>query len=241
MAQYIYGKNAVLARLKAGNPITNLYVLKNNLALERLVKTYSIKYQLVDKAFLNNLVAGVHQGLIAEIEQFQTYSLEAVLKELTNQPWPTIVMLDSLTDPHNLGAILRSADATGVAAVIISKNRSVSVTSSVAKVAAGALETVKVIEVVNLVQAIKTLKQAGFWIIGTAVDEAQDYRAVDYRLPVVLIIGSEEKGISRLVKENCDYLIKIPMLGKLSSLNAAVASGILLYEISNQRYPLKER
>lgn len=241
MAQYIYGKNAVLERLKAGNPITDLYLLKGNQALESMVGEYQVAYQLVDKGFLNNLVSGVHQGIVAKIPEFKTYSLTEGLETIKKDKLPLLVMIDGLSDPHNLGAILRNADATAVDGVIISKHRSVSVNATVAKVAAGALENVKIIEVVNLTQTIKKLKNAGYWVVGSALDDSIDYRLVDYRMPLVLVIGSEGKGISQLVKENCDYLVQIPMHGIVNSLNAAVASGILLYEISNQRFPVKER
>ena len=241
MAQYIYGKNAVLERLKAGNPITDLYLLKGNQALERMVGEYQVAYQLVDKGFLNNLVSGVHQGIVAKIPEFKTYSLTEGLETIKKDKLPLLVMIDGLSDPHNLGAILRNADATAVDGVIISKHRSVSVNATVAKVAAGALENVKIIEVVNLTQTIKKLKNAGYWVVGSALDDSIDYRLVDYRMPLVLVIGSEGKGISQLVRENCDYLVQIPMHGIVNSLNAAVASGILLYEISNQRFPVKER
>lgn len=241
MAQYIYGKNAVLERLKAGNPITDLYLLKGNQTLERLVGEYQVAYQLVDKGFLNNLVSGVHQGIVAKIPEFKTYSLTEGLETIKKDKLPLLVMIDGLSDPHNLGAILRNADATAVDGVIISKHRSVSVNATVAKVAAGALENVKIIEVVNLTQTIKKLKNAGYWVVGSALENSIDYRLVDYRMPLVLVIGSEGKGISQLVKENCDYLVQIPMHGIVNSLNAAVASGILLYEISNQRFPVKER
>lgn len=241
MAQYIYGKNAVLERLKAGNPITDLYLLKGNQTLERLVGEYQVAYQLVDKGFLNNLVSGVHQGIVAKIPEFKTYSLTEGLETIKKDKLPLLVMIDGLSDPHNLGAILRNADATAVDGVIISKHRSVSVNATVAKVAAGALENVKIIEVVNLTQTIKKLKNAGYWIVGSALENSTDYRLVDYRMPLVLVIGSEGKGISQLVRENCDYLVQIPMHGIVNSLNAAVASGILLYEISNQRFPVKER
>lgn len=241
MAQYIYGKNAVLERLKAGNLITDLYLLKGNQTLERLVGEYQVAYQLVDKGFLNNLVSGVHQGIVAKIPEFKTYSLTEGLETIKKDKLPLLVMIDGLSDPHNLGAILRNADATAVDGVIISKHRSVSVNATVAKVAAGALENVKIIEVVNLTQTIKKLKNAGYWIVGSALENSTDYRLVDYRMPLVLVIGSEGKGISQLVRENCDYLVQIPMHGIVNSLNAAVASGILLYEISNQRFPVKER
>ena len=241
MAQYIYGKNAVLERLKTGNPITDLYLLKGNSTLERLVSEYQVAYQLVDKGFLNNMVSGVHQGIVAKIPDFKTYSLSEVLSINKADKLPLLVMIDGLEDPHNLGAILRNADATLVDGVIIGKNRNVSLSGTVAKVAAGALESVKVIEVVNLTQTIKKLKDAGYWIVGSAFDNSVDYRTVDYCQPIALVIGSEGKGISRLVKEHCDFLVHIPMFGKINSLNASVASGILLYEISNQRFPVKER
>ena len=145
-------------------------------------------------------------------------------------------MLDSLEDPHNLGAILRTCDASGVDGVIIGKNRSVRLNNTVAKVSTGAIEYVKVAEVTNLNNTIKYLKKQGYWIVGAeATDESILYNKMKYDMPICLVIGSEGKGLSRLVRENCDYLIKIPMVGHVNSLNASVSCSILVYEIIKYR------
>ena len=146
-------------------------------------------------------------------------------------------MLDSLEDPHNLGAILRTCDAIGADGVIIGKHRSVGLTSTVAKVSTGAIEHVKVAAVTNLRTALDELKEAGYWVIGTDAHEAIDYRDVRCDMPLVVVIGSEGKGISRLVLEACDYKVALPMVGHVTSLNASVAAGILLYQVYNARNP----
>lgn len=241
MAEYIYGKNAVLQRIKEGNPILEVYITKGNQEIEQIMKQHQLKYRVVDKGFLNQLVTGVHQGVVAKIDGFKLYTLNEVISSVKTKENPLFVMLDGLEDPHNLGAILRNCDACGVDAVIIAKNRSAGINATVAKVAVGAVETVKVVEVVNLNQTIKQLKEQGFWIVGTDVAQSVDYRQAQYDMPLVLIIGSEGFGISRLVKKNCDFLVHLPMYGKINSLNASVACGVLLYEMCNQRFPLKER
>ena len=143
-----------------------------------------------------------------------------------------IVMLDSLEDPHNLGAILRTCDAAGVDGVIIGKNRSVRLNDTVAKVSTGAIDYVKVVEVTNLTNTIKDLKKKGYWIVGAeAIDESKYYDQMKYDMPTCLVVGSEGKGISDLVRKNCDFLVKIPMLGHVNSLNASVSCSILIYEI----------
>jgi 23S rRNA (guanosine2251-2'-O)-methyltransferase len=146
-----------------------------------------------------------------------------------------LAILDGLEDPHNLGAILRTGDATGINGVIIPKNRSVSLNSTVAKVSTGAIEHVDVVQVTNLVTAMKELKDNGYWIIGLELDGSVDYRKQDYTGKIAVVIGSEGKGISRLVKENCDFLVNIPMIGHVNSLNASVSASILFYEILRNR------
>jgi 23S rRNA (guanosine2251-2'-O)-methyltransferase len=145
------------------------------------------------------------------------------------------VMLDGLEDPHNLGAIIRTADAAGVHGVIIPERRSVGLTETVTKVSAGAIEYVPVARVVNLNNAIRTLKENDVWVIGVDEDSKKPYTEIDFTLPTALVIGGEGKGISRLVKENCDEVVSIPMKGKISSLNASVAAGVVMYEVLKQR------
>lgn len=178
-----------------------------------------------------------HQGVAVEIDDYQTYSVDEIMKHKKGQ-YGLIVLLDGLEDPHNLGAILRTVDAVGADGVIFKKNNSVGLTPTVAKVSAGAIDSVKCAQVTNLVRTIELLKQNGYWIVGTAMD-GQDYRMVNYDFNTVLVIGNEGKGISRLVKENCDYMVRLPMRGAVQSLNASVSTGILLYQIATTHFPLK--
>jgi 23S rRNA (guanosine2251-2'-O)-methyltransferase len=144
-------------------------------------------------------------------------------------------MLDHLEDPHNLGAIIRTCEAAGVKTVIIPKDRQVPINSTVMKTSVGTLDNVKIVQVSNLVNAIGQLKEHGYWVVGTSLENSQDYRSVDYTGKIVLIIGNENNGISKLVSDNCDYLVKIPMYGTTNSLNASVAAGIMIYEVIRNR------
>lgn len=233
MVQYIYGKNAVIQRIKSKHSITKLYLTKQNFnTLQALIQKDKLSYEIVSSQRLDQMVRGVHQGLVAAIEPYALQDLETVVNrlDLTTEDH-ILVLCDQLEDPHNLGAILRTADAVGVAAVIIGKHRSIGLTPTVAKVSTGAIETVPVCEVTNLAKACDYLKQKGFWIIGADNDETVDYRKMPKDRNVVLVVGSEGRGISNLVKKQCDYLVKIPMVGVVSSLNVSVATGILLYEL----------
>lgn len=236
MKEYIYGKNTVKEALLANKKIVKLYVTKNNEDFISLAKNRNINYQVVDNGYLNKLVNGNHQGVILEIEGYTYYSVDEIINSESKLKYPLIVMLDGLEDPHNLGAILRTCDASGVDGVIIGKNRSVKLNSTVAKVSTGAIEYVKVAEVTNLTNTIKYLKEKGYWIVGAEYcDRSVLYTDVKYDMPVCLVIGSEGKGVSRLVADNCDYLVKIPMIGHVNSLNASVSCSILIYEIIKNR------
>ena len=236
MKEYIYGKNTVKEALLANKKIVKLYVTKNNEDFISLAKKRNINYQVVDNGYLNKLVNGNHQGVILEIEGYTYYSVDEIINSESRLKYPLIVMLDGLEDPHNLGAILRTCDASGVDGVIIGKNRSVKLNSTVAKVSTGAIEYVKVAEVTNLTNTIKYLKEKGYWIVGAEYcDRSVLYTDVKYDMPVCLVIGSEGKGVSRLVADNCDYLVKIPMIGHVNSLNASVSCSILIYEIIKNR------
>lgn len=235
MKDYIYGKNTVREAITVNKRITMLYATKNNQDIINLAKENKIDYKIVDNNYLNKLVNGNHQGLVLEMEGYEYSTVEDIL-ENAHSKYPLIVMLDGLEDPHNLGAILRTCDAAGVDGVIIGKNRSVRLNNTVAKVSTGAIEYVKVAEVTNLTNTIKYLKKQGYWIVGAeATDQSVLYTDVKYDMPVCLVIGSEGKGISRLVTENCDYLVKIPMVGHVNSLNASVSCSILIYEIIKNR------
>lgn len=240
MSQYVYGKNVVSSMLKDKREILTLFLLEGRKDSEtvNLAKAQNIKIRYVSKAELDRLVKGNHQGYIAEVREYPTYSIQEIVSAIPEGKQPLIVALDSLQDPHNLGAILRTMSCVGGDGVIIEKNRSVSLNGTVAKVSVGAIETVKVAQVTNLAQTLRKLKEMGFWIIGTDVNQAQDYRRVRYDMPVVLVIGSEGSGMRRLIAETCDLKVKLPMEGDIGSLNASVACGILLYQIYSQRFPL---
>lgn len=234
MNQYIYGKNAVKQALKK-NSVTKVLLSASNQDFIQLLKSKNIPYEICDKKVLDKLSQfGVHQGVVASIKAYPTYDLKDIIKEKG-----LIVLLDGIEDPHNLGAILRTCDACGVDGVIIGKNRSVGLNATVAKVSTGAIYTVKVCEVVNLTQTIETLKKHGYWVIGTDTHHAKDYRQIQADVGLVIVIGNEGKGISSLVKKHCDYMVHIPMLGSVESLNASVSTGVLLYNILNLRNPLK--
>ncbi len=234
MAIIITGKNPVLEAIKVNHKIEELYLQKGtNYEIMKLAKTKNIKVKEMDKFNLNKLLPANNQGIGALVEDYKYQSLEKVMnKEKTNK---VFVMLDSLEDPHNLGAILRSADAFNVDAVIIGKNRSVKLNATVAKVSTGAIEHVDVVEVTNLTQTLKTLKKNGFWVVGTDAETEKTIHEIDTDTNLCVVIGSEGKGISRLVKENCDYLVKIPMSGHVNSLNASVSAALVIYEIYHMK------
>ena len=240
MSQYVYGKNVVSSMLKDRREILTLYLLEGRKDIETvsLAKSQNIRIKYVSKAELDRLVSGNHQGYVAEVREYKTYSIEEITESIPEGKLPLIVALDSLQDPHNLGAILRTMSCVGGDGVIIEKNRSVSLNGTVAKVSVGAIDKVKVAQVTNLSQTLRKLKEMGYWVIGTDVNQAQDYRRVRYDMPVVLVIGAEGTGMRRLIGETCDLKIKLPMEGDIGSLNASVACGILLYQIYSQRFPL---
>jgi 23S rRNA (guanosine2251-2'-O)-methyltransferase len=234
MATIITGKNTVLEAIKADHKVYELYYLKgSNPEILELANFKNIKTKEYDKFNLSKLLPSHNQGIGALVEDYKYTNLDdAINKEGSNK---LFVMLDSIEDPHNLGAILRSSDAFNVDAVIIPKNRSVKLNSTVAKVSTGAIEYVDVVEVTNLNQTIKKLKDSGFWIVGTEMDTEQTIHDIDVDTNLCVVIGNEGKGITRLVKENCDYLVKIPMSGNVNSLNASVSAALVTYEIYNKR------
>lgn len=232
----IYGKNTVLEALKTNKDITKVYVTSNNLELvKKYLNNKKIDIEVLQLAQMNKMFDGNHQGIACEIMEYGYVSLEEIIRKNQDKENVALVILDGLEDPHNLGAILRTADATGMNGVIIPKNRSVSLNSTVAKVSTGAIEHVDCAQVTNLVNAMNDLKKAGYWIVGLELDGSIDYRKQDYLGKIAVVIGSEGKGISRLVKENCDFKVFIPMVGHVNSLNASVSASILFYEILRNR------
>lgn len=234
MAIIIHGKNTVLEAVKSGRKVFEIYVLKgtNKDVLHEVYKQ-NIKVLEYDKQKINNLLPRQNQGIGAKVADYGYVELEdAINKEKENK---VFVMLDGLEDPHNLGAILRSSDAFDIDGIIIPKNRSVQLNSTVAKVSTGAIEYVDVIGVTNLNQTIKKLKDNGFWVIGTDADTEKTIHDIDVDTDICIVIGSEGKGMSRLVKQNCDYVVKIPMNGHVNSLNASVSAALVLYEVFRRK------
>lgn len=241
MKQYIYGKNTILEALKGEKSVYTVYIqnnVKDNKIIE-LCKRKKIRFELVDKSeFIKKLGNVAHQGIMAEVEEYRYYSIDEILNSIPEGKKPLLLMLDGLEDPHNLGAILRTCDALGVDGVIIGKNRSVGLNGTVAKVSTGAIDYVKVAQVTNLTRTLENLKKRSFWVVGCDLEQSQDYRQVDYDMPLVIVIGSEGFGISRLVKKNCDFNVVLPMVGHVTSLNASVAAAVILYQVYNSRNPL---
>ncbi len=187
---------------------------------------------------LDEWAEGVHQGVVAEVSPSQVWG-ENFLDELLarNESVPLLLVLDGVTDPHNLGACLRTADAAGVQAVIVPKDKSATLNATVRKVACGAAEVVPLVAVTNLARTLEKLQQQGLWIVGTAGEATQEIFDLDLRGPSVLVMGAEGKGMRRLTREHCDYLAKLPMGGSVSSLNVSVATGVCLFEAVRQRRP----
>lgn len=239
MAQYIYGRNTVLSALKE-HKVKAIYIADGFSLFSILdeIKKQNLIAKTSSKQELNRMAQnGNHQGVVAEIDDYKYSSLEEIIKKAKKSQYPLIVILDGVKDPQNLGAILRSCDAFGANGIILKKNGQVGVNSIVAKVSTGAIDFVPVAMVTNLVQTIKTLKNNGYWIVGSDGLAKQDYREIDYKCPIALVVGSEGEGISRLVLENCDFISKITMVGHVNSLNASVATAVYLAQIFNNRFP----
>jgi len=185
---------------------------------------------------LDEWAEGVHQGVVAEVSPSQVWG-ESMLDELLDrcEGPPLLLVLDGVTDPHNLGACLRTADAAGVQAVIVPKDKSATLNATVRKVACGAAEVVPLVAVTNLARTLEKLRQRGLWTVGTAGEVEQELYGLDLRGPTVLIMGAEGKGMRRLTREHCDYLVRLPMVGSVSSLNVSVATGVCLFEAVRQR------
>ncbi len=234
MGQYIYGKNIVSEKLNEdAKNVHEIYVQKNRHDdLIQIAKQKNIKVNLVSKQEIEKMVKGNHQGVLASIKEYEYYTLDDIISD---KEYPLILVLDQIEDPHNFGAIIRTAAAVGVDGIVILNRRSVSVTATVAKTAAGALERVKIVQVTNLKRTIETLKDKGYWIVGSDLRNAQNYTEIDYKMKTVLVMGSEGSGMSRLVRESCDFIAKIPIAAGVESLNVSVATGICLYEVVRQR------
>jgi len=236
MSVMIYGKNPCKEILASGRPVRTAHLQKGtNGDLAAELKSAGVPVSVLDKSAFDKAFAGNHQGVVFEIDDYATLTLDEAFAKHEHVEKPLYLMLDGISDPHNLGAIIRSAEAGGVTGVILPKDRSAGLTGTVAKVASGALEYIDVIEVVNLAQTIEKLKKHGFWIVGTAMDAAKTISDIDVSTPLCVVIGSEGKGMARLVRESVDHLVRIPMAGKVNSLNASVAAGIIIFEILRKR------
>lgn len=238
----IEGKNAVIEALRAGIPLDKVFVIKGDSspALAHIASKARETGAVVvdaDKRKLDNMSrTGAHQGVIAITPAAEYSSVEAILEMARKKgEEPFIIVCDEISDPHNLGAIIRTAEASGAHGVIIPKRRSAGLTAIVAKTSAGAAFHLPVARVPNISGALKELKDSGVWIYGADMDGGNTLWSTDFKGAVAFVIGSEGEGLQRLVKENCDFLVKIPMSGKISSLNASVSAALLMYETARQR------
>ena len=231
---YIYGKNVAEEKINSGERINKIFLSDkfNDMKTLNLIKKNKIKYNIVPNKFLDSKVDGLHQGIILDVDDVETFEID-YLKNI-NKDNPLIVMLDHLEDPHNFGAIIRTCEALGVDSIIIPNDRSVGINSTVVKTSAGAIYNMPIIRISNLLVAIKKLKDMGYWIVGTDMS-GNEYTKIDYNMPVCLVIGNEGFGMSKTVRDNCDFIATIPMTGKINSLNASVSCGILLSRIVADR------
>ena len=243
MSDTIEGRNPVLEALRAGRSISRILIARNiekagiiNEILN-LAKEKNIPAEYLEKDELSRMSrTGSHQGIVALVPPRRYFDLDEILSiPLKKQESPFYIVLDGIEDPHNLGAIIRTAEATGVHGVIIRERRAVGLTAGVEKASAGALEYVAVAKVNNIARAVETLKKHNIWIIGVDQGGDIDYTGIDLKPPSAIVIGGEGGGISALVKRHCDFLVKIPMTGKITSLNASVAAALVMYEVFRQR------
>ena len=227
---YIYGKNVAVEKLNSNDKINRIYLSDkfNDKNIFDLIKKRKLKYVVVPNKVLDTKVDGLHQGIVIDVDDIETVDFNYI--ESIDKKNPLIVMLDHIEDPHNFGAIIRTSEALGVDAIIIPNDRNVNINATVVKTSAGAIYNMKIIRVSNLTATINKLKDIGYWIVGTDMD-GEDYTTIDYNSPICLIIGNEGNGMSNIVKKNCDFIAKIPMVGKNNSLNASVSCGIVLSRI----------
>ncbi|WP_192946939.1 23S rRNA (guanosine(2251)-2'-O)-methyltransferase RlmB [Staphylococcus cohnii] len=243
----IVGRHAVKEAIVSGHTINKVLIqdtVKKGQINDILKKANSNKIivQAVPKSKLDGLSDAPHQGVAAYIAPYEYADFDAFLaQQKDNEKLSTVLILDGLEDPHNLGSILRTADASGVDGIIIPKRRSVALTQTVAKASTGAIEHVPVMRVTNLANTIETLKDHGYWVVGAEAENSTDYREVDAGMPLAIVIGSEGQGMSRLTKDKCDFYINIPMVGHVNSLNASVAASLMMYEVYRKRNQIGEK
>ena len=241
VVDFVFGRHAVVEALQTPDRVNRVFIQEGTSGRDaakviELAREKGIQVQTVPKTKIEDLVGNaVHQGLVASIAAYEYADFEDIFKKAEEKGEdPFIVILDGVEDPHNLGSILRTADATGVHGIIIPKRRSASLTATVAKASTGAIEHVPVVRVTNLTQTIEQLKERGIWVFGTDMN-GTDYRKWNTSGPLAIVMGNEGKGVSRIVKESVDEMVTIPMVGHVQSLNASVASALMMYEVFRNR------
>ena len=232
MSEMIFGRNTIVESIKQNRKIEKVYTISNNKDIISLSEKYGIAYEIVNKDFINSKVTGNHQGVLAYVKEYEYFKLNDIVSDKEDS---LIVMLDCFEDPHNLGAVIRTGETAGVDGIIIPKRRACQVTEVVVKVSCGATEHLPIARVNNINDAIEKLKEKGLWIVGTDGSAKELYYEQDLKGPIGIIIGSEGRGMSKLTMKNCDFLVKIPMFGEITSLNASVSGGIIIYEAVRQR------
>ena len=230
---YVYGRNVAKDLLESNNSIKKIILQEgfNDKDIISLIEKSKINVLYRSKREMDDLSSGVHQGIILDIPDYKYGNIQSVLS--SNEE--VVVILDHLEDPHNFGAIIRTCEAAGIHSIIIPKDRQVQVNATVMKTSAGTVHHMNIVSVSNVANSIDELKKAGYWVVGTSLDNSVDYRDVDYSGKIAIVIGNEGSGISNLVSKKCDYLVKIPMYGTTNSLNASVATGIMIYEVIRNR------
>ena len=232
----VFGKNVARDLLLNNNKKVEKIILQDGFSdneILSLIEKRNINVIIKQKREIDRLISGVHQGILLYIPDYQYSSIETAYND------DVVVILDHLEDPHNLGAIIRTCEAAGIRSIILPKDRQVQINATVMKTSVGTLDNMNMISVTNLVNSINKLKENGFWIVGTALENSVDFKTIDYSGKIALVIGNEGSGISNIVANNCDFLAKIPMYGKTNSLNASVAAGIMIYEAVSQREMVK--
>ncbi len=239
----IFGRHSVLAALESDRSLNRIWItnrLHYEAQFHALIQAAKAKGTVIDEVNMTRLnqitQGGTHQGIAAQIAPYAYVELaELITQAKASTKDPVIVIADSITDPHNFGAIIRTTEALGAQGMVIPQRRAVGITSTVMKVASGALETLPVARVVNLSRALETLKEAGFWLYGTVAENGKAVHSIDFKGAIGLVIGSEGDGLSLLTQRHCDELVSIPLSGKTPSLNASVAAAIVVYEVYRQR------
>jgi len=231
----IYGKNVVKDYLENNKKIYSIKLANNfdDEEIFELIKKRNINVEKIDIKKINNIESGNHQGIIADVEEYSYIDINEIYDNINSNT--LIVILDHIEDTHNFGAIIRTCEAAGVDYIVIPNDRAVKVNSTVIKTSAGSINNIKIAAVANINNVINKLKENGVWIAGTTLGNGEEYTQIDYNIPIAIVLGNEGKGISKLTGDLCDFLIKIPMYGKINSLNVSVATGIVIYEIIRQR------